>query len=239
MLLEKVRETVKRHKADGFVWGNSGNPLCLPTPEQKYPTLSELVAALDGDMIENYIIYNGLPLTAWQGDGKTSWDQLGRNLQPYLEQGHPILAHSYLEENPTDPSQPREYAFLCYASARIAGLTWFGGCNNSLTNVFADLFHLALGRPVTGELVDAASGIDYRVFEAGLVAVNWDQNSTKALTMQSPSVTATYFCDLFNNVTGVPLGGPAPAAGFQIPPVSGRVYLFGAADSDYGLNTLI
>ena len=57
-------------------------------------------------MIENYIIYNGLPLTAWQGDGKTSWDQLGRNLQPYLEQGHPILAHSYLKENPTPVTAP-------------------------------------------------------------------------------------------------------------------------------------
>ncbi len=117
----------------------------------------------------------------------------GRNLQPYLEQGHPILAYSYLEENPTDPSQPREYAFLCYASARIAGLTWFGGCNNSLTNVFADLFHLALGRPVTGELVDAASGIDYRVFEAGLVAVNWVpkqyQGSDHAVALKSPRHT--------------------------------------------------
>jgi hypothetical protein len=244
LLLKRARDAMKRRRPDGFIWGNSGNPLALPTPAYQCPTLPEFQQYIDGDTIEHYICqYNGPNLvqsTTWQGDGTTTWDQLGRKLQPYLEKGRGILALSDIGS----PKGRREDAFLCFASSRLAGLIWYGlfGEYSVVDQTVADLYRLDLGKPVTPELVDGASGVNFRVFERGLVAVNWNQTSANALTVQSPPIPATRFYDLFSYSYATVLSQPnvevPPGGSLSIPAMSGRVYLFGSG-TDVGLNRLI
>ena len=88
-----------------------------------------------------------------------------------------------------------------------------------------------LGEPLTEELTDA-SGIYYRVFERGLVAVNPDQFNARNLTGQLPPIPATRFFDIFP-------GTPWPIVEvLKFPPWGGRVYLF-ASSTDFGLNRQI
>jgi hypothetical protein len=147
-------------------------------------------------------------------------------MQPYLATGKQILVISDITN--------RDDAFFCYANARLAGFIWYRG---SSLGVADDLSRLHLGRPVTGELTDP-SGVLFRVFERGLVAVNWDGNS-KILTV-GPPIPGTIFCDIYP--PGVDLNvqilDVSTTGGvLTIPAASGRVYLF-ASGTDYGLNRL-
>jgi hypothetical protein len=95
---------------------------------------------------------------------------------------------------------------------------------------------LRLGRPVTGELADP-SGVLFRVFERGLVAVNWDSND-KTLTVRPP-IPGTIFYDIYQplSINYQFLDVSTTGGALTIPAASGRVYLFGS-DTDYGLNRL-
>jgi hypothetical protein len=230
LLLKRVREVITHHNPDGMILGNSGNPLGVPV-------LEDFEQYLDSDMIEGYIccsLVTNAPIvqtTTWPGDPTMTWDELGRQLQAYLRGGKQILVISDL--GPSGSSKGlREDAFLCYASARLAGFIWFGagGHHSMADHRAADLYRLRLGAPLTEELTDVLSGIYYRVFERGIVAVNPDQVSARNLTIHAPPIPATRFFDIF----------PTPGATVEvltIPPYAGRVYLFGSS-TDFGLNKL-
>jgi hypothetical protein len=116
-LLHRVRDVIKKHKPDGRVVGNSGDPLNLPLEFQQY---------LDSDMLEGYICQG---VTTQNPTGRTNdwrsgppaitWDAAGRLLQPYLARNKQILVISNLDTS--SPYGVAEDAFLCYASARLAG----------------------------------------------------------------------------------------------------------------------
>jgi hypothetical protein len=89
------------------------------------------------------------------------------------------------------------------------------------------LFALRLGEPTTGELTDASTGVYFRVFERGLVAVNPDMINNKVLAA-APPIPTSNFVDVF---TGESTNFLA------VPKYSGRVFLF-AASLDYGLGRL-
>jgi hypothetical protein len=189
-------------------------------------------------MLENYVC--GPPTkTPPNPSGRTldwrpgvTWDAAGRQLQAYLAQNKQILVISTLngyDQNGQGLSQygVDEDAFLCYASARLAGFIWTFGQRFSFpldqaANI-RKLFSLRLGKPLTGELTDATSGMNYRVFERGLVTVNSDMQHDKNLSPKPPIVGDIFF-DVFSSLwTSV----------LAVPKYSGRVFLFGAA-VDYG-----
>jgi hypothetical protein len=244
LLLKRTRDAIKQHRVDGFIWGNSGNPLDLPAPS----ALTEFQQYIDGDTMEAYICQldghgDIVQTRTWEGDPNLTWDQLGRKLQAYLGEDKRILVISNLGSK----KGVREDAFLCYASARLAGLTWYGLLSPSQISVSvhltADLYRLHLGEPLTSELTDSSSGINFRVFERGLVAVNWNQ-ADAGLTVSSPPIPATrFFYDLFAydsypNTPSRPNIEVLPGGVLTIPAMSGRIYLFGSS-TDYGLNRLI
>ena len=226
LLLKRVREMVKQHRPDGLVLGNSGDPLQFSTG-----TLPEFQEYLDADMFEAYICGPGRTTNYSNKSTLPTWVEVARRAQPYLATGKQILVISVID-NP-DPSKNRGDAFFCYANARLAGFIWFRG---SLGKGADDLSLLRLGRPVTGELADP-SGVLFRVFERGLVAVNWDSND-KTLTVRPP-IPGTIFYDIYQplSINLQMLDVSTTGGVLTIPGASGRVYLFGS-DTDYGLNRL-
>jgi hypothetical protein len=224
LLLKRVREMVKR-RPEGLVLGNSGDPLNLLAGAQ---TLPEFQPYLDSDMFEGYIVTdNGRTSNPYPSIPTLTWDQLGRLAQPYLAGGKQILVISNFTT--------RDDAFFSYANARLAGFIWHGG---TVLGVADDLSRLRLGQPVTGELTDP-SGVLFRVFERGLVAVNWDSNNSKTLTV-SPPIPGTIFCDIYPpgvDLTLQIIDVSTTGGVLTIPAASGRVYLF-ASGTDYGLNRL-
>jgi hypothetical protein len=229
LLLRRVRGAVKRHRPDGLVLGNSGDPLNLignsPPEFQQY---------VDADMMEGYICQGSgnqiVRAPTYADAAGHTWDQLGRLLQPYIAGGKQVLAISTIGQPSAHTS--REDAFFCYASARLAGITWYGAMTDPTV---ADLFRVRLGKPLTAELQEPFNAappacVFYRVFERAVVAVNPDPASERLLSL-NPSVPTTRFYDLFANASV-----DATASGtLHIPANSGRVFLFGSTTS-FGLN---
>jgi hypothetical protein len=156
----------------------------------------------------------------------------------------------------------RAYQFLTYVAARLAGFIRFVGplgCyadlkdksplsyQDALQDQFADLARIRLGRPATGILTDAQSILFYRIFENGMVVLNSDMSGSHTLVVSdsvnpkrpNPPFPTTKFLDLTD-----PIGTTAAVTRLEIidvgttggiltiPPLSGRVYLFGA-DTSY------
>jgi hypothetical protein len=233
LLLKRVREMVKQHRPDGLVLGNSGDPLNFAPG-----SLPEAQEYLDADMFEAYICGPGRTSHYSDNSIYPTWAEVGRLAQPYLAAGRQILVISIIDNRDPctgnqDLAKDRADAFFCYANARLAGFVWFRG---SLGRGADDLSLLRLGRPVTGELADP-SGVLFRVFERGLVAVNWDSND-KTLTV-CPPIPGTIFYDIYQplSISYQFLDVSTTGGVLTIPAASGRVYLFGS-DTDYGLNRL-
>ncbi|HPO16683.1 MAG TPA: putative glycoside hydrolase [Candidatus Hydrogenedentes bacterium] len=168
MLLKRVRDVVKELQPEGAVLGNSANPPSLPKEFWKY---------LDAEMLESYIC-TWVSTERWF-DWTTHWNQVGKDLQPYVKAGKQIQALSYLGHTPYGI---REDAFFCYSSARLAGFVWSGG---ALSNPdMADLYRMRLGTPLSDELEE--NGVHYRVFERGMVAVNPDKEKPASITLLPP-----------------------------------------------------
>lgn len=234
ILLSQVRNVVKSYRSDGLVLGNSGDPLNLITG-QSWPGFQQY---LDSDTLEGYVCGGsaGSRQTDWHGI--VSWDGLGQKLQPYLSQGKQILAISTMGSSGT---QLREDAFLCYCAAQLAGLTWYGYSNNAPD--IADLHRVRLGKPLGPERQDPSSQINYRVFEQGIVAVNWQSGAgsfpypnTVATPVVASPPNPQFLYDLFTP-GNTPVDLSATSGLLQVPAQSGRVFLFGSS-TDYGLNRL-
>jgi len=238
LLLSKIRAVVKSYQPNGLVLGNTGDPLGLITG-QTWPAFQQY---LDSDCIEDYVC-EGPRTDLWQN--RLKWDDLGQQLQAYLAQGKQILAISGLQgtaQPGTFDTQLREDAFFCYCSARVAGLTWYGGPMNAVE--VGDLHRVRLGNPLGSETSDATGQVKYRVFEHGIVAINWDKTNAHTFQPQNPVTTAgapippipEFLYDLFaGGFTNVDRN--ATDGLVQVPANSGRVFLFGAS-TDYGLNRL-
>jgi hypothetical protein len=86
LLLKKARQTVKRHRPDGFVWGNSGNPLGLTSG---FSTVEEFQQYLDGDTMEGYICApdasgNIIQSTTWGATPALRGINLAESCRPIL-----------------------------------------------------------------------------------------------------------------------------------------------------------
>jgi len=206
-LLHEVRAIVKQHKPDGLMLGNSGNPLGLPP---------EIQEAIDADMLEAYICgVQGNSLVQYAAMTSQQWDQLGQQLQDYLGQGKQLLVISPLGS----ARGVREDAFLCYASARLAGFIWLGATIDAVPMSHpqvADLFRIRLGKPLGGEMSQGL--LRYRVFERGLVAVNLDGANAASLSIQAAQLPTTHLYDLFPDDANLPnIDATPPGSALQIP----------------------
>lgn len=227
LLLSKVRAVVKSYKSDGLVLGNSGDPL-NKIPGQSWPGFQQY---LDSDTLEGYT-----STLDWVS-GTLSWAKLGEELQAYLALGKQILAISSLP--PGGSPGLRDAAFLGYCAARLAGLTWYGGPMQD--PALADLHRIRLGKGLAPEAIDLTSQIHYRVYERGIVAVNW-LNANAALPAQAIAAAALsmnsqdvrFFYDLFAFPADVPVDAGSTSGLLPVPAKSGRVFLF-ASSTDYGL----
>jgi Hypothetical glycosyl hydrolase family 15 len=216
MLLKRVREVIKKHEPVGAILGNSGNPRAALPPE--------FWSYLDADMLEAYIC-------TWTHSDRWPdwpyWDEAGQKLQPKLKEGKQIQALSYLGHTAYGI---REDAFFCYASARLAGFVWTCGWNGGLPLSNPDtaaLYRIRLGKPLAPEAV-SPDGVHYRVFERGMVAVNPDNKNAGTIAVGPPMPT-TRLLDLYGLST-IDVSGPTKT--LEVPPHSGRVYLFASGTDD-------
>jgi hypothetical protein len=135
----------------------------------------------------------------------------------------------------------------CYADFKLtppAGppLTY----QQAMQDQFGDLARLRLGPPITGILTDSSSNVFYRLFESGLVALNSDMSTSRPLIVSGPGnfqtpnppFPTTKFLDLTDPIgtsgawTHLEIIDVTKTSGaLTIPPLSGRVYLFGAETS--------
>jgi hypothetical protein len=178
MLLKRVREVIQRYRPDGAILGNSAWPPGLPKEYWKY---------LDAEMLESYIC-TWVSKERWF-DWHERWNAVGKELQPFLKAGKQIQALSYVGFTPYGV---KEDSFFCYVTARLAGFVWSGGSLQK-GNPASILYQIRLGKPLTEEL--ESNGVHYRVFEAGLVALNPDKEKAAALPI-GPPIPTTRLYDL-------------------------------------------
>jgi hypothetical protein len=196
MLLKRTRELIKRYQPEGAVIVNSASPLNTPAEYWKY---------IDADMLESYIC-TWVSKERWF-DWKTHWHEQGVKLRPYLAAGKQVQALSYLGHTPYGV---KEDAFFCYATARLAGFVWNGGVALSNPDV-APLYRLRLGKPLGDEKEE--SGVYWRAFEAGLVAVNPDRKKDGLIAVKPPIPTARFY-DFFGE--GVERWAGSGAGGYAV-----------------------
>ncbi len=228
LLLQRVREVVKKHKPDGALLGNSGVPLLIPREYWK---------SLDAEMLESYMC-TWVSTQRWY-DWHERWHDQGVKLQPFIRAGKQIQALSYLGSTHYGR---REDAFYCYATARLAGFVWSCGRPISDPEVTV-LYQLRLGPPLGPEQED--HGVYYRLFERGLVVVNPDKSKPAVLHLPK-SLPASVLDDVFSHPTATrATTGPADierkgerlidlaASGWElkVPAYCGRVYLYAASMS--------
>jgi hypothetical protein len=285
LLLERVRHIVLRY--GGSVLGNTGLPFqYLTTPGPTITTFNfeyldpfienGVLPFLDSDMMEGFLDLGKDSPKGLAGGWAGYW-------YPYIQAVLGVLSRPQFKgkqilvipPNPQLASQMgpallpkgftctvRQYHFLTYVAARLAGFIRFVGplgCYNdfkvnplltyqeALQDQFADLARIRLGPPVTGMLHDAQSVLFYRIFENGMVVLNSDMSASHTLMVSdtvhpgqpNPPFPTTKFLDLTD-----PIGTSTAATRLEIidvsttggiltiPPLSGRVYLFGA-DTSY------
>ena len=213
MMLKRIRELIKRHKPDGALLANSGDPLGIPMEYWKY---------IDADMLESYICTwiskDRLP------DWKTQWHAQGPKLRQLLDAGKQIQALSYLGHTPYGI---KEDAFFCFATARLAGFVW---CSPEafVRPESAPLYRLTLGKPLGAETEE--NGVYWRAFENGLVAVNPARDKPGEIAVKPP-IPTTLFYDFFSDVKGdvSPRGrvlDVSKTRKLPVPANSGRVFLY-------------
>ncbi len=209
LLLKRVRDAVKRHKADGALLGNSASPLSLPPGYWKH---------LDAEMLESYIC-TWVSKDRWF-DWRSHWHDQGLKLQPFIRAGKQIQALSYLGHTGYGV---REDAFFCYASARLAGFVWNGGRPLSDPDT-AILYQIRLGPPLGAEQENG--GVHYRLFERGFVVLNPDKEKPATVTLP-PELPSTQVYDLFHDrAPAERLVTLAADRTLTVPRYSGRVYLY-------------
>jgi hypothetical protein len=54
-----------------------------------------------------------------------------------------------------------------------------------LKPAFVDLQQIRLGKPLTQQLIDQITGLRYRIFENGVITVNWDTHNAKDFLAQN------------------------------------------------------
>ncbi len=213
LLLQRVRAVVKEYKPDGAVLGNSASPTSLPHEFWKH---------LDAEMLESYIC-TWVSKDRWF-DWHKHWHESGIKLQPHIRAGKQIQALSYVGHTSYGV---REDAFFCYATARLAGFVFNAGRPISDPET-AILYQIRLGPPLGPE--QEQDGVFYRLFAAGIVAVNPDKAKSATWTLPA-SAPSTRLYDVFEAAPGRDAKGrlidvSTTQRRLTIPAYSGRVYLY-------------
>ncbi len=204
-LMRRARELIKKYDPDGALLINSADPVTLPT---------EFWPHTDSEMSESFIC-TWVATDRW-GDWGKNWNGIDKK----IPDGKQVCCLSYLGHDTKHSF--KDDAFFCYASARLMNFIW--GAGYSLDKVEDDrpvrtLYSLTLGPPTTQETI--ADEVHYRVFKNGIVAVNPNGNR-KALTIQGALPTSLLW-DVYQEKSLACGGGSAV---LDLPPQSGRVYLF-------------
>ena len=131
-------------------------------------------------------------------------------------------------------------------SYSLTRLTWYGLFSpNQITlsdPLAADLYRLQLGEPLTSELTDSTSGVNYRVFEWVPVTANWGAADANPAA-QCPPTPANRFYDVSayagsSKTPSQPNILVPPGGALSLPALSGRVYLF-ASTAGFGLERVL
>ncbi len=191
LLLADVRRLVKRYGDDKVCILNSGEPVKDYAPYG------------DALMWEHYPRIE--PSDDWDGArrGIEDW-------RAFLNSGKQILGltHAGFDQPSTTP--PGEGSYLSYACAKLSGFLW---ANDPLR-----LGPVRIGKPV--DEIRAANGVQYRLYERGVVAVNTEDEER---VVELPAADA--YATLRDLAAGQILQSHDGVLSLRIPGGCGRVYV--------------
>jgi hypothetical protein len=154
LLLKEVRRKVKSFGQDKVMVVNG----------------TDFTDVADGGLWESFICSWG-----WN-TRKFDWPRMkdqARQRKPYTDMGYRIVALSFLGHT---PNPIKDDAYFCYAAARLLDFIWsdYQSMGKDPAN---RLYSLDLGEP-TSEIL-TASGVDYRIYEKGIIALNPERQGKK------------------------------------------------------------
>ena len=199
-LLLQIRDLVKSYSKDNIVILNGA--------------LSPFADCGDGVMHESYLCS-----WAWKGRKRT-WPELkelAQKYEPYLAAGGQVVALSYLGKKTTKHTV-KDDAYFCFAAARMSGFIWTDYLTIS-DNPAKILYKVHLGELKTPMLT--SEGIDYRICQRGIVAVNGSKTTRSAAIKLPADMNFKNLKDFYNEKT---LQVSNDTLQITIPAESGRVY---------------
>ncbi len=191
LLLARVRQLVKRYGDDKVCILNSGDPI------KDYGPYGDAL------MWEHY------PNT----EASQGWDSARQGIEQwlaYVHSGKQILGltHAGFGLPPTTP--PGDSSYFSYACAKLAGFLW---ANDPLR-----IGPIRIGMPI--DTIRAANGVQYRLYEHGLVAVNTEDEER---SVEIPVGSA--YAEVRDVSSGQALQQHDGLLSLRIPSGSGRVYV--------------
>ena len=172
------------------------------------------IGCADGAMWESFVCS-----WAWKGKRLAHWaeaKQRARELKAQLDAGKRIIALTYLRNTATTI---KDDAYFCYAAARMLDFIWTD-CQTMGKNEANRLYAIDLGEPQTP--LRTTSGMEYRIFEGGLLALNAGPHTIKAGLRLGPLSGRRTFEDTYAKTR---IQADRRALPVDLPPESGRVYL--------------
>ena len=127
-----------------------------------------------------------------------------------------VIALSFLGHTRNDT---KDDAYYCYAAARLSGFIWTDYQTMGASDA-SRLYRVELGDPASE--TRSVSGIDYRSYTRGVVALNDRPTLKKVRLVLADSLPHAQYEDVYTGRTLVPQDGRLQV---EIPPHSGRVYV--------------
>ena len=168
--------------------------------------------AVDAVMLESYICswaWNKRNMT------RTRLRSLAQQYRPYIDSGHQVVALSFLGHT---PNEVKDDAYFCYAAAKVSGFIWTDYQTMGPSEA-RNLYPVRLGEPTSDLLSN--SGVDYRLYEHGIVALNMGEKAKRLRLKLSGSAAHEAYEDVY---TGTHLRPERQTLTVEVPPDSGRVY---------------
>lgn len=204
-LMRRARALIKKYDPEGALLINSADPASLP---------AEFWPSTDAEMSESYIC-TWVATDRW-GDWQKNWNGLDKKIPA----GKQVCCLSYLGHDTKHSF--KDDAFFCYASARLMNFIWGAGYDKAKVgddSAMRTINGLTLGPPSSPETI--ADDVHYRLFRNGLVAVN-PTDARKSLVLPAGLPTPL----LWDVYEGKEVGGDGGPLTLDLPPQSGRAYLF-------------
>lgn len=211
-LLKEARQLIKKKDPEGALLVNSADPVTLPDAYWQW---------IDCEMSESYIC-TWVSTSRW-GDWHKQWNGMDKKLSRWMKVGKQVCCLSYVGYTTNDI---KDDCYFCYASARLMNMIWQAGSTTVYDRPdISILYQIEIGQPVAPEK-ETETGIHYRIYKNGMVAVN-PENSPAVLKF-SYKFPTSQILDLYEQKQIKVEFGNSRIGRIktEVPPQSGRVYLF-------------